>query len=85
MHHHGMHNFLKKKDTNCPTKCCWNDGLECRLHVSSGTSGSMKDPASRLTNHRNLTEALGKLRGSVSGVELDRHVQVKHQLCLLRS
>ena len=46
----------------------------------SGESGVERELVSWLTNHPDLAEALEQWRGSVSGVELDRHVQVKNVL-----
>ena len=46
----------------------------------SGKSGFVREPASWLTNHPDLAEALEKWRESVSGVETDRHVRVKNGL-----
>ena len=50
----------------------------------SGKSGFVTERTSRLTNHPDLAEALEKWRESVSGVELDRHTQVKSGLASAR-
>ena len=53
------------------------DGPMCRSHLLSGESGFAREPASWLTNHPDLAEALEKWCESLAGVELDRHVRVK--------
>ena len=46
--------------------------------LPSGKSGFVREPTSWWTNFPDLAEALEKWRESVSGVELDRHAQVKN-------
>ena len=60
------------------------EGPMCRWHLLSGESAFVTEPTSWLTNHPDLTDALEKWRQRVSGVELDRHVQVKNGLASVR-
>ena len=53
------------------------EGPMCRWHLLSGESGFARDLISWLTNHLDLAEALEQWREGVSGIEPDRHVQVK--------
>ena len=59
----------------------------CRWRLAF-LSGFERDPTSWLTNYPDLADAHKKWRESVSGVELDRHLQLKmelHQLAILWS
>ena len=56
----------------------------CRWHLLSGESVFMREPTSWLTNHRDFADVLEKWHASVSGVEPDKHVQVKNGLTSAR-
>ena len=56
----------------------------CRWHLLLGESGFVREFASLLTNHPEVAEALEQWRDSVSGIEPDRHEQVKNGLASAR-
>ena len=64
--------FQTLKDPCVPGICC------------RGESGFGREPVSWVTNHPDLAEVLEQWRASVSGVEPDRHVQVKNGLTSVR-
>ena len=78
--HHGMNRAFGSSLLSQVFFLGGNEGPTCRWHLLSGESGCVREPTSWFTNHPDFSDALQKWRESISGVEPDRHVQVKNGL-----